>query len=361
MPVSTVTPRDRSDLSVGTDHDRSGTIASLGLTTALTLPFLFSRYQVGIKAFSPDFLERNVCFTYDLVCQFPRPATNSSSILKDAAAAVAKTTGIPEGSLDVLWGTITDSVKGVINTGVSSTTLPPKPVVADPRTLKASREFALVSSAHTSVTHIFHHADILHWATNIFSIISTGLKLQLGFVKTSILIVGGGIFGSWANVVEWRFYRPLTPSLPQSADQNPGQMDIVDMVTTGVKEVGKQLGITGAQSPYIVERRRHVLCGASASAFALMGADLYLIAKEIVPVSRRLAARFRNSGNTVEESVLRQRLEQLAWQLSARLLTIGAEVLAVNQWTSPSNLSHSSHLGGLVFGVVAMAVFDSAM
>ncbi|KAJ3183985.1 hypothetical protein HDU85_001836 [Gaertneriomyces sp. JEL0708] len=249
----------------------------------------------------------------------------------------------------------------------------------------------MLSPRHSILTHMFCHADAGHWFGNIFAILSSGYYLDLGFARTTILIVGGGIAGAFACIVEkvlkfggtlsWQplltdFRRSMEPVLLRShaSDHSPSFWDdVVSDISTMTKWILAKPSNDGNAGQFKTVKRILPapvvsLCGASAAGYAMWGAETIVLCVLINDAVTKWKHARRKGGSVVNARAERERARNLMAAACGRLIAGLTQVIALRsgdpfpaQHTldiDPAmTVAHSAHLGGFAFGVVAMSMF----
>ncbi|KAI8842578.1 hypothetical protein BC829DRAFT_401577 [Chytridium lagenaria] len=171
------------------------------------------------------------------------------------------------------------------------------------------------------VTHMFHHVDANHWMGNVYTMITVGLSLDVGF------------FGTMFCVSRWRNGRSCFPSI---------RVDVFPQEQGGLDWLMKR--VTGEKRATMVDRT-FGMCGASAGVYALIGA-------EVAVLSRRIWGTLRRVNRTRKGSV---------WRLTSvavgHVVNVGAQFFAMSS-ERVSMIGHAAHVGGFVFGVGVSRLFD---
>lgn len=94
----------------------------------------------------------------------------------------------------------------------------------------------------------------------------------------------------------------------------------------------------------------YMLCGSSCGAYSLLGAEISVLAWEVVLTTRHLRA---NGGNRSK-----QRLIRLGLVLGMRVANVLGQCAAM-WYGAGDSIAYSGHIGGLAFGGVAMTLFTS--
>jgi membrane associated rhomboid family serine protease len=244
------------------------------------------------------------------------------------------------------------------------------------RTMGPSR-LQLLSPPHTLMTYLFHHYDLNHFLGNFYSIASSAYVLDLGLWKSVVVFVGGGMAGALSHMLE-SLYTRTKPMVIQMAEISP-------MVQTMKDYIMDPLLIHFPHSPILqwLESQLMVptlqiqkpqvqvfsLVGSSAGAYALMGAELYMILSELVRIVI-LMRRVKNKAHVYNE-IKRMQLYTRFWTLlvtsAIQLVTVYTQVISIrsNDFTTLSDLlsslfypkiliGHSAHVGGFFFGFLCM-------
>ena len=274
---------------------------------------------------------------------------------------------ITQGTSQFLVGTVALTIPSLLSTYYKKLQLPeppvPKSVVRDYGFFcyQTQPQFKLLSAPHTIITHMFHHIDIAHWASNVYSIVTSAQTLDLGLWKTSLLFIGGGVSGALTHMAEWCLWRDTrgstTPQRLLGAVNKA--VDKVSQWTDGTKHLEPVIGLVSGLFP-----TSFALCGSSSGAFALIGAEFYMLGSAI----HRLVTGKEKGTKAVRE----QRLADLLVVAATRSVMMAAQFYAAfnpdkslvdPMWplfNTPSNLhggvAYSAHLGGFAFGVFGMAV-----
>ncbi|KAI9205753.1 uncharacterized protein BJ171DRAFT_499538 [Polychytrium aggregatum] len=241
---------------------------------------------------------------------------------------------------------------------------------------EAQPRFRLLSPSHSWITHMFHHHDIFHFVGNMYAVFSSGWFLDLGFLPTLSLFLGGGIAGAATHILEWavlkRTDRPMLDSLHQVAREISGyghpsipslstEVEIMDWVRRQLKTAKEAV-----TAP--LRGRTFALCGASAGAYALMGAELCSIISDLRRCYRRYKQAPRGS---YSRDVHRSKLWTLIGIAIGRIVALIPQILAVLEtgnsgsfgiWgfqTQADMVGFSAHLGGFAFGVAWMYVWKA--
>ncbi|KAJ3036762.1 hypothetical protein HDV00_002424 [Rhizophlyctis rosea] len=103
-------------------------------------------------------------------------------------------------------------------------------------TYRAKPQFQVLTPLWTIFTHMFHHVDIGHWLGNIYAMFQSGLTLDLGFTRTTILLIGGAISGALAHIFEWTLLTPFLTTIsdlfhPTPPSQIPQPTLLEDLAT----------------------------------------------------------------------------------------------------------------------------------
>ncbi|KAH9246486.1 hypothetical protein BASA81_015966 [Batrachochytrium salamandrivorans] len=228
---------------------------------------------------------------------------------------------------------------------------------------KAQPVLTLVGTRSSLVTHMFHHSDLIHWLYNMYAITTSAISLDLGLCQTSLIFVGGGIGGCLTQVLEHTLLRDakghssLQPLWTSFWDLSVSAMDWI----TGTENLPPN--VVGYFSTFFAPTYR--ICGASAGAFALTGAEVYLI---VAAISRIMSGRDR-----LNRDARHRRLADLITMCFQHALTIGVQVAALfsplhmttdvaNVWADsfPAHIGYSAHLGGFLTGFAIMAAMDAS-
>ncbi|KAI8923241.1 hypothetical protein BC831DRAFT_472191 [Entophlyctis helioformis] len=225
---------------------------------------------------------------------------------------------------------------------------------------KTEPSLTLLSERESLVMYMFHHLDASHWLGNMCSIAASAALLDLGFWRTSLLFVGGGISGAIAHVCEWSLIR-----------DNKGHISSDPLISLWLRGTPYEVPVKGLFSGLFPTT--YSLAGASAGAFALTGAEFWLICsamRSILTGSRGSNDKGRRRRSArVESQDPNQRLADLIVMGATRLVTLGLQVAAVlepgaadlaTSWPGSlaQNVGHSAHIGGFLFGFVAMGVLS---
>ncbi|KAJ3279965.1 hypothetical protein HK104_001028 [Borealophlyctis nickersoniae] len=217
-----------------------------------------------------------------------------------------------------------------------------------------------------------------HWLGNTYTLISTSLSLNLGFLRTTFLILGGGITGALSNILENVIRHSPSPRSSSNSLISDIAADVEDIargayrwmagektddgggVLSGVETL-RTLQNISSKMPLIV-----TLCGSSAAGYALLGAEVYVTVSNIVGHRRKLMQEVRSNHMTREEKEERRDwyLHHVAFGV-VRLVAIGGQV--GSSWEgdcrtegsegSKVAIAHSAHLGGFMFGGTVMWLF----
>ncbi|XJO72504.1 hypothetical protein BDV3_003613 [Batrachochytrium dendrobatidis] len=226
-------------------------------------------------------------------------------------------------------------------------------------TFQSRPSFAISGPSTSLVTHMFHHVDIMHWMNNMFAITISAFSLDLGLIATSIVFFGGGIAGALSQALERLLFR--------DAQGNFSLQPICDTITTLwctttdwiLRRPSQDQPIVGYFSRLFFPT--YAICGASGGAFALTGAEFYLIYAEIW--------RILTNRDKFKRDARHKRLANLIAMLFQRALGVGVQMAALLDLFGMGadrsvfsdmvpQIGHSAHVGGFLSGVAIMSVID---
>jgi membrane associated rhomboid family serine protease len=244
------------------------------------------------------------------------------------------------------------------------------------RTIGPSR-LQLLSPPHTLVTYMFNHYDLNHFLGNFYSIASSAYVLDLGLWKSAFIFVGGGIAGALSHMLE-ALYTRTRPIVIQVAEVSPVVQTVKDYILDPLmmrfshspllQWIDSQLIVPTLQiqKPQV---QIFSLVGSSAGAYALMGAELYMILSELARIII-LMGRVKSRTHVYNE-IKRMQLYTRFWTLlitsAIQLVTVYTQVMSIqsNNFSTFSDLlksllypkiliGHSAHVGGFLFGFICM-------
>ncbi|KAJ3176668.1 hypothetical protein HK101_010388 [Irineochytrium annulatum] len=212
-------------------------------------------------------------------------------------------------------------------------------------------ELNLISRPHTLITHMFEHRDVYHLAGNLFTLFSVGLSLDVGFVGTLALFVGGGLAGVGTQVLEVTLKKRADAISYVDGGGVPGPPKAVDDALSWILRTA-----TGGARKTIRERP-FGMCGASAGIYALMGAELMSLSVKIYHTLRRLSRLRSGSPRRQAEA---ERLRSFSAIVVGHLINILTQVLALDSGGDYRlDIGHAAHVGGpgqyLVNGLLNLA------
>ncbi|KND02457.1 uncharacterized protein SPPG_02921 [Spizellomyces punctatus DAOM BR117] len=217
-------------------------------------------------------------------------------------------------------------------------------------------KFKLLSRKESIVGHLFHHVDIAHWFGNTYAILSSGYFLDLGLIKTLVLIIGGGVTGAVTHILEWTIKTgPIPIPLVQS---EPEPTSLLSDIVTDAQNLFTSIFTTTAPAPLRTPERllppsTYSLCGASAAAYALTGAEIAAILWAVKEAwGRKGRSRIGD----------RDRVRKLIVVALGRLVAVVAQVVASmepGRRDGPLIIGHGAHLGGFLFGFIVMGFWQA--
>ena len=217
-------------------------------------------------------------------------------------------------------------------------------------------DFELVSHPRSVIGHMFTHAGSQHLVGNLFSLISSGFTVDVGFWRTLILIYGGGIAGVAAHILEQVLSRR-----PSYATSKHLEMVTKALSDLGIVQTDSASWLWNAISSRNRRQTTFVLCGLSSGVFALIGAEVYKTCIEL----RCAYFELRDSKQgTWWYHKCRKQLLIVFYDLCLRSFALIPQILAV---VSPrpsyplteiitDGTAYSAHLGGFLFGFCCMKI-----
>jgi len=243
--------------------------------------------------------------------------------------------------------------------------------------------WSLKSPLFTLITHMFHHIDLSHAVSNLYSIIFSALNLNLGGIKTLILFFGGGLSGVLFE---------MTHSILLIQRKQQPFKTLIDFLSNG-HALGTHIQniIHGSflEKPLLSlnhelsSRTTFSLCGSSAGAYALMGAEMVKLYYECqlfikyyfrMTVKKSTPPPHHHSHHSHYQE-LEIRASQLLYAILSQTISVSSQIYALLIPFKSSSSSFSSsrcsnifnmdmyprfrigyaaHIGGFTFGVLMM-------
>ncbi|KAJ3327444.1 hypothetical protein HDU76_011796 [Blyttiomyces sp. JEL0837] len=243
-------------------------------------------------------------------------------------------------------------------------------------------ETRIISPTHTLITHMFHHKDFNHWASNTYSLLILGNSLSLGFLPTLLLFFGGGITGLAAQSLHTTLLLALdkrnskTPPQPINASTTSS---IWELITPSIDAVidnpvtGWMVKTISGGTVHSLRERVVRICGSSAGVYALTGAELVRLIRALRSTLRRIvkSSRSKSRGgytNTNEDDDNVEKLQRELWSLLLLAVghgfSLGGQIAAIHEevrggiaYRALDSVGYAAHLGGFAFGALFSFLF----
>jgi membrane associated rhomboid family serine protease len=194
---------------------------------------------------------------------------------------------------------------------------------------------------------MFHHKDATHWLSNTYSLLVLGHSLDVGPINLLALFFGGGLAGIVAHIIHHTLSfaksSPVKDLVPKDLLEAPALNWVVKTATGGARAS--------------ITERIHILCGASAGVYSLMGAECVFVLNGLRQAMLRLK-RARNQAGAYEK---REREERNLWAMVTVLVSHGVAISTqvISLANGDVSLGYAAHLGGFLFGAGFSALFLS--